>query len=183
MKNRLEQEYFKWMYSLVCDDSSGVTYHKLLRELFCTEFVYSVERDENRAVDGMDFRYRFASANGYPRELVDRYMCSQPCCILEMMIALANAIEENVMDDPKEGNRLSQWFWNMVLNLGLSGMSDDKYNEAYVYSVITNFLERRYSKNGQGGLFVVNHPIFDMRDVEIWYQAMWYLDENFDFSV
>ena len=56
-------------------------------------------------------------------------------------------------------------------------MSDENFNEHLVRRNISNFIERRYSRNGRGGLFTVRHCIKDMRNVEIWYQMCWYLDE------
>ena len=54
---------------------------------------------------------------------------------------------------------------------------------AYAKEVIFRFLHRQYKPNGEGGLFTLEHPKYDLRNEEIWYQAMWYLDENFDFSI
>ena len=41
----------------------------------------------------------------------------------------------------------------------------------------STFLNRQYEADGRGGLFIVRNSRFDLRTVEIWYQAMWYLDE------
>ena len=81
------------------------------------------------------------------------------------------------MDDPKYGNRTGQWFWNMIVNLGLSNMNDDNFDETYFNRVMQIFLNREYSPNGRGGLFTVKNSPADMRTVEIWYQFMWYLNE------
>ena len=37
-------------------------------------------------------------------------------------------------------------------------------------------LNRDYGRDGKGGLFTIEHCRYDMRDIEIWYQANWYLD-------
>ena len=84
---------------------------------------------------------------------------------------------EDIMDDPTYGNRLGQWFWNMIVNLGLGSMDDDKFDPGYVEYVIYRFLNREYEKNGKGGLFTIRDTRVDMRKAEIWYQAMWYLNE------
>ena len=64
----------------------------------------------------------------------------------------------------------------MIVNLGLGSMDDVKFDKAYVVSVVRRFLNRDYDRNGRGGLFTVEHSRHDMRNVEIWYQANWYLD-------
>ena len=64
-KNEIKNEYFNWMCELVCGDRYAVTisYRKLLMRLHDTEFTYLIERDSNRANDGMQLRYRFAISN------------------------------------------------------------------------------------------------------------------------
>lgn len=53
---------------------------------------------------------------------------------------------------------------------------NDSYNKAYAIDVIRRFLNRDYERDGKGGLFTIEHCRYDMRDIEIWYQANWYLD-------
>ena len=48
--------------------------------------------------------------------------------------------------------------------------------EVYAIDVIRRFLNRDYERDGKGGLFTIEHCRYDMRDIEIWYQANWYLD-------
>ena len=80
------------------------------------------------------------------------------------------------MDDPDVGNRMGQWFWNMIVNLGLGSMSDSRFDAEYTDNVIFRFMDRKYKRNGEGGLFTVERCKSDMRSVEIWYQMNWYLD-------
>ena len=80
------------------------------------------------------------------------------------------------MDDPSVGDRTGQWFWKMVVNLGLGSMTDSKFNLEEAESIITRFLNREYEPDGRGGLFTVRNCECDLRDVEIWVQMMWFLD-------
>jgi len=57
-------------------------------------------------------------------------------------------------------------------------MEDRNFNRDYCTKVIDNFLSHNYEFNGKGGLFTLEHPHRDMREVDIWCQFMWYLDEN-----
>lgn len=81
------------------------------------------------------------------------------------------------MDDPEYGNRTGQWFWNMVNSLGLGSMTDDRYDAYSIDRTIEIFLDREYDADGQGGLFTVRHCDEDMRNVEIWTQLCWYLND------
>lgn len=165
--------YFDWMYDKVCGTRfpREITYRKLLGHLHDTEFIFSIPRDANRAEDGVNLRYRFAYETGYPEVFLDG-----PCSVLEMIIALAIRIEETIMDDPDVGDRTGQWVWGMLNNLGLGFMDDDRYDGCYVEDVILRFLNRTYEPDGRGGLFTIKRCRSDLRDVELWYQACWFLD-------
>ena len=155
----LNNEYFEWMCQLVCNErySRRLSYQKLLRHLHNIDFQYMLPMDGNRAEDGIDLDNR-------------------PCSVLEMLIALAFRCEEHIMTDPDIGNRMGQWFWNMIVSLGLGSMSDSRFNAAYTDDVISRFMNRKYKRNGEGGLFTVERCKYDMRTVEIWWQMNWYLD-------
>jgi len=122
--------------------------------------------DVNRVADGLNLRERLGFQSG------------NPCSIFEMMVALAVRCEEHIMTNDEIGDRTPRWFWGMIENLGLREMTDDIFDESVVDEIIERFLARDYSYNGRGGLFYVSEPRMDMRDVEIWYQMMWYLDEE-----
>lgn len=171
----LHDEYFEWMYNLVCKESRS--YRRLFNHLHSIEFIYILDRDVRRAEDGKSLRYLFAYEydRSNCRTLTD-VLGDGPCSVLEMMVALANRCEVEIMTDPDFDDRTSIWFWDMVESLGLDEMSDDRYDEKYVNEVIDIFLQRRYEMNGKGGLFTVDNCREDMRTVEIWYQMSWYLN-------
>lgn len=175
----LREVYFEWICSFVCDDhkySKRSSYDKLLRYLDNSEFSYTIGLDGNRAADGVDLRYRFAQEEGYDYRLIVNELDDRPCSILEMMVALSIRCEEHIMEDVELGNRTGQWFWNMIVSLGLGSMTDDRFDEGFVEEVLTKFLNREYERNGKGGLFTVEHSRYDMRAIEIWYQMCLYLD-------
>lgn len=132
--------------------------------------------DENRAIDGLDLRYRFCYEKSYEYSALEAELKDKPCSVLEMMVALAQRFEEQIMDNPDIGNRMPEWFSYMLENLGLDGMDDDHFNEQIVGQKVDRFLKREYLPNGQGGLFYIPDTSRDLRDVEIWYQACWFFD-------
>lgn len=173
----LKREYFDWMYRIVCDDRylKKTSYRKLLSYLNFVPFEYLLDMDGNRAADGEDLRYRFAYETGYSQVVVARELDDHPCSILEMMVALAVRCEEHIMEDSNYGNRTGQWFWNMIMSLGLSSMTDERFDRGRVDRVIRRFLNREYNPDGRGGLFTVPGRN-DMPRVDIWYQMCFYLD-------
>lgn len=178
-KNELNREYFEWMYQLVYNEqySRRLSYRKLLSHLHDVEFIYVIGMDSNRAEDGIDLRYRFGYEQQYESPMIATFLDDRFCSILEMLIALAMRCEEHIMDDPNVGNRTGQWFWNMIVNLGLGSMYDHHFSEKRVDDIIEAFVNRQYKRNGEGGLFTVKHCRNDLRSAEIWYQMCWYLDE------
>lgn len=176
-RNELHNEYFEWMYHLVCDDeySKKLSYRKLLEFLHEVEFYYIHPMDGNRAGDGINLRYRFGYECGYENAMIATYLDDQPCSVLEMIIALAVRCEEHLMCNSELGDRTGQWFWGMIVNLGLGGMSDTKFDESKASYIVHRFLEREYEPDGKGGLFTVPNDKRDMRDIEIWYQMNAYL--------
>lgn len=178
MRDRVNDEYFEWLLDLVCGKrySKQISFRKLITRLHSIEFLYIIPRDQNRAEDGMDLRYRYAlQCDRYNYEPILDCLTG-PCSVLEMMVALAIQCEESIMDDPSIGDRTSQWFWGMIANLGLGGMYDERFDRQYVDETIERFLNRDYEPDGTGGLFKIRHCDVDLRDVEIWYQLCWYLD-------
>ena len=176
-RDELIDQYFDWMYQLVVDDRySNKSYRKLFARLYDTEFTYTIPMDGNRAEDGIDLRYRFGREQLYSDAMVASCLDDRPCSILEMMIALAIRCEEHIMDDPDVGDRTGQWFWSMLVSLGLGGMEDRKFDRYLVDATLERFLDRGYERNGEGGLFTVNNGR-DMRRTEIWYQMNYYLRE------
>lgn len=163
--------YFDWMCRKIADYGTMVDFTLLLNHLHNIEFTYSIPRDANRAEDGLGLRYRFSYETGLPEVYLEG-----PCSVLEMMVALVIRCEETIMDDPEVGDRTGQWFWGMVVNLGLGYMDNERYDMTYVNDVIGRFLARDYEPNGEGGLFTIKGCPYDLREVEIWYQLNWYLD-------
>lgn len=176
-RDDIVNEYFKWMCRIVRNrDYPARTYQRLLNYLFSCDFNYILEMDDNRAGDGVELRYQFGREKNYPDSMIATYLDDRECSVLEMMVALSIRLEKHITDDPEVGDRTGQWFWGMISNLGLVQMTDARFSESQVEIVIQRFLNREYERNGKGGLFTVEHCRYDLRNVEIWYQASWYLD-------
>ena len=184
-KDELKKEYFTWLYDMVCKErrSSQISYRKLLSYLYDKQFRYLLEMDGNRAEDGEDLRWRFLLEAGYQDYETQLHHVLGECNVLEMMIALAIRCEENIMDDPCIGDRTGQWFWCMVVNLGLGSMVDDRFDFDYVDDAVERFLDREYAADGSGGLFTIKNCEYDLRTIEIWHQLCWYLDSITNTSI
>lgn len=163
-------KYFRAIRQLVYDDRFGKSYTLLFEYLYSRDFYWANDMplDRNRAIDGIELREKYGCSN----DILD-----EPCSVLEMIIGLALRIENQIMTDYDSGDRTSQWFWIMITNLGLYSYDDDNFNEEEVKYIVDCFLDREYEPNGQGGLFILERPFDDLRNVEIWIQANWFLGE------
>lgn len=175
--DRIKDEYFTWLYNVVCKGRAheNTSYKKLFTFLHDVEFTFSIRNDINRAKDGINLRYRFAMLND--DDSIYDILDDGPCSVLEMMVALAIRCEETIMDDPRYGDRTGQWFWEMMNNLGIGNMFDERFDLEFVEDKIITFLNRQYTSEGKGGLFYIRGCQDDLRDVEIWSQLCWYLDK------
>ena len=170
----MRDDYFDWLYDLACGDDHR--YKCLCALMHGTDFYYLIPMDENRYSDGISLRYRYGYDCDIPSSQIASELDNRPCSVLEMMAALALRMEEDVMAD-SSGDKTSMWFMQMLTSLGLSSMTDDRFDEDEANIILENFLERDYCPNGKGGLFTIyNKPDKDLRNVEIWYQAMWHLN-------
>lgn len=176
-RDNIKGEYFSWLLSKVDKGCNGnlIDYTELMNFLYSKEFYWSIPMDSNRAKDGISLRDRFMQECRIPVRYI--HYLEGPCSVLEMMVGLAIRCEEQIMSDPNEGDRTGIWFWVMITNLDLHTFTNDMFDAETVDIILDVFLERRYKRNGQGGLFYIENTTRNLRTVEIWYQLMWYLDE------
>lgn len=132
--------------------------------------------DANRYQDGIDLRKRFAYDNRLTLGKI-RMLNEYACSVLEMMLALCIRCEEHILNDPEIGDRTSIWFKDMLKSMGLDQMDDTHFDEMEAEEIVDAMLYREYSSNGEGGLFTCERCPYDMRTLEIWYQAQWFFNE------
>lgn len=174
--------YFQWLTDQVCTDKEKRKFSKVLRLLYSTTFRYTLERDGNRAEDGISLRDSFGNENDIDCETRHNAITG-PCTLLEMMVGLADRAVYSMVDDEITGNEdPKHWiFWLMMSNVGLIRLSNADFSHSKAIRHIDVLLDRKYASNGRkGGLFVVRKPRSDLREVEIWYQMCWSISEMVD---
>ena len=167
------RDYYYWLTDILHDEYLSSNYQKLLHFMLETEFTWSVPYDSNRAADGLYLRKE------YFMEVGEGSIPSEPCTVLEMLIAMCRRCEDNLMHDPDYGDRTNVWFWCVIENLGLDYYDDYNYDCDAVDTIMCRFLERDYDKNGFGGPFYVMDSKEDLRIKDLWWQLNAYLSANF----
>ena len=141
----IKDMYYDWMISLIGVEHAS-RYSKLIRYLDRIPFRYTMSMDENRMIDGIDLRYRFGYEHCIDRRIIAGTIGNIQCSFLEMMIALSLRCEENITYDPKMGDRLPQWFWEMISSLGLYNETDEYFDESKVRIILNNFYNHDYQR-------------------------------------
>ncbi len=81
------------------------------------------------------------------------------------------------MSDPEIGDRTWIWFDEMLNSLGFINQTNYNFDYNLILSNINAFNRRQYESNGRGGLFTIDDPTVDVRDLEIWYQMNLYIKQ------
>ena len=176
--------YLNWLIRTVQDtDGKALIHQKLIRQLHRTPFLVINKKDQSRENDGVDLRWRFKweTMRSYDEIEDITYISDVPderCSLLEMMVALAFRADEDFTKRKNEKSTVPLIFWDMVRNLGLLEQTDNVYDPDEVARVLQRFNNREYERNGKGGLFSFKNITDDMREVEIWYQLCWYINEK-----
>lgn len=145
----------------------------LMNYLGCKEFYWTVSMDANRAAQGLELRKAYFGS----KALMER------CSVLEMMVALAIACEEEIMSGTVPYDRTSHWFMIMLRNLGLDEYAlDEDFDEEAVDKIVTNFLDRKYDRHGHGSIFYSDTALGNFKRAELWYQMCWYLTTTYRYE-
>jgi hypothetical protein len=136
--------------------------------------------DNNRDTDGRALREYYYEEH---KMVFSRALLAEPASVLEVLIALANRMDDQLYS-PEMGLRSSVWFWGFIKNLDLDSYSDEVIFDSDIMGEINRsldiFLNRKYDSRGRGGIFPLRKKVSkDLRKVELWYQMMYYLDENY----
>ena len=173
MEESIWNDYLDWLLEYVNFKKKG--YHRLMKYLHDIEFEWIINRDQNRAEDGLNVRRIFIE------ETFDRSVSlifNEPCTVLEMLIALANRIENEYIGDPNNPHP-EDIFWEILCNLGLDEYYDKVFDVFEVDRILEKWMHRDFNFDGYGSIFPLNDAEFDQRDIEIWSQMNQYLMENY----
>lgn len=174
MSKPLDEMYLEWLYCQVGDPAikdPTRTYWRMAKTLYTKEFVWLIPNDSNRIEDGKDLRYEFVDQSGLND--VDREWIHLGCSMLELFVGLSRRLAFQADGEPRD------WFWQLIVNAGL-----DEYNDTYrglekpVSEILDRIIWRTYNSDGHGGLFPLQSPERDQREVELWYQLNAYILET-----
>ena len=148
-------------------------------------------KNDNRGEDGKALRELFIEENNLDDYKIQiRRFVDEPCTMFELLVGLARRLEFLMYDLNPKKDHTSKWFMELVKNLRLNRFNDnfsnftdfDPVTEAEIDEILEVLIGRTYDYYGAGSLFPLKkRPPKDMTEVEIWYQMMLYLDENYGY--
>ena len=161
-----ESDYYIWLRDLVGNRRG---YKKLIKQLDTIPFRFIFALDENRSCGGVLLRSKYA----YETSMNDDDVRLGPCTVLEMLIALAGHMEDQLTCD------VETWFWTLIGNLCLDQFTDDNYDARGVEYLVDTWLNRKYEPNGAGSIFPLKEYTGDCRNLDIWSQMNAWINENY----
>lgn len=183
IKKSIDLKYYcRWLITdYVFFDYYNI-YSDLFFRLLTTEFEILIDLDENRLNDGMRIR------NTFFEEYMDADILDEvynlPCSVLEVLIALSwrldhEYIGDHMTIDTFEERKEYELFFEMVENLGLDQFPNKYYDEREIDRILKKWLLRKFKKNGEGSIFPISYPVNNQKEIEIWAQAMEYINEKY----
>lgn len=170
----MNNKYFKWLKEKVDFLDFPDTYNQLFAVLYNTEFIWKHPMDKNRATDAINLRLEYHLETGL--NAPGKHM---PANVLEVLISLAKRM--NFISSSFDEDRTKIIFWRLLSNLDLSRMDDPNYlnigGDDRVDIILTRWMNRLYESDGRGGLFPMQKPRQNQREIEIWYQMNQYLSD------
>lgn len=176
----IQESYLNWLCTIggADDNAFGNGYHILFKVLHEIPFKVILERDNNRLSDALRLREMFKDVSCYAL-----YDCidNMPVSFLELLISLALRMEF-IISSSEDIDETAQWVWVLLSNLNLIWYDDttwDDNKELEVYYICQSVMSRAYNSTGQGGFFPLKDSKDDQRNVELWYQLNYFLNEKF----
>lgn len=178
----IDEFYFQWMLGKIfVDDWVKNEYYGIAKEMHGVLFEFDLYNDENRQKDAQDLRYKFGNENGYSEAQICQTLDMQAPTLFEVIVALLDRVQENILCDLEKSITNQEIFLDILKSLKLEdavGIEVAPAQLAIFFDSINVLYRRQYSYYGEGGMFTVTNPKADMRETELWYQFMWYLDEK-----
>ena len=161
------ERYFDWLMAIVGGPGE---YKDVIDVLWSTEYWSDIPNDENRANDGLELRYFYEEETGFECEK------NGACTVLEMMIALANRMENAFFYDPKVGNRTNLWFWEMFYNAGFANFGKNGQKKW----PFAHFLQKFLARKSGTFFFEIDKKPENWAKIEVWKQVCAHVSAIFE---
>lgn len=203
-EHEVAYNYFLWLCSQVLLDGTNgehykyitppyeeYTYFNLARKLHQAPYKVLTTLDDNSMSDVKMLRYWYANRHSNYKDYSG--IAKPGASLLEVLIALVQRFDTDVMMNPDGEDRSARWFWLIMNNTALDIFNDSYFSPTmnddgrYEYDttgdkicsgIIENIINRTYEFSGEGGCFPLKNPKSDQRKVDLWHQMHAFFVEN-----
>ena len=166
MMETIEFEYYDWLCGQInIPRRNRNSYNDLFMIMHNFEFVWIVDKDDNRVGDAQDLRVEFLNGR--------EYQFTHGVSVLEILVALSRRMAFNA------GGEAIDWAWKLINNLKLNKSSDplEGRKAKRVGDILEALIWRTYETDGKGGFFPLVNAQQDQTKMEIWDQMQLYSTE------
>lgn len=171
------KSYISWLRSQLDFIDSPNTYNELFAALLSHRYTWILPMDSNRAQDGKEVRERFYNSISYLE--YPKWVKDEPCSFLEFLAAIT--FRMNYICSGYNEDKTKEIFWLLLSNLGINELSDANWERMdgsrMVAEAVERVCKRKIDINGEGGLFPLQAPKQNQREVEVWYQMQAYIQD------
>ena len=173
-----DQEYIRW----ICDQLGlRVTkWRGMISTLNKIPYRWSIDTDENRAVEGINLRNDYFKERGFNRVDTD----SRDCTVLEMLVSLANRLNFDYVGYPGD-EKNGRIFIDFCKNLGIVSAESNE-NQCYsgdfedISENIDRWLDGNFEENGEGSPFYTPSEDINLSNLSVWSAALGWLQYGFE---
>ena len=203
-EHEVAYHYFLWLcsqvgldgihgqhYKYITPPYESETYFNVARKLHAAPYKVLTTLDENSLSDVKMMRYWYA--NGHSNFKDYSGIARTGATLLEVLIALVQRFDTDVMVSPTNEDRSAQWFWLIMRNTSMDIFNDSYFQptqngdgrmeydttaDRLCSGIIENINQRTYEFSGEGGCFPLKNPKCDQRKVDLWHQMHAFFEEN-----
>lgn len=182
----LMSEYYNWLCDKMAFDPRDFEMESVCSQLMVSPFVATIKEDENLIESALYLRRTFI--RGYGTE--DKrgfYRSLGPCSVLEVICVLLEKMSYSLLGNPLASSDQGALFLELMDNLGLGWINDRAYSHSpeectdYIEDVVSTLIGRTYDYDGEnGGMFPLENPKSDVRNLGLYQQLDEYLIERYD---
>lgn len=182
----LMTRYYRWLCSELGVDPKESKIESVCSMMMISPFVSDMWEDQNIVESALYSRREFVRDQD-PIAKREFYRAMGECSVLEVIAILIRKMSYMLLGNHLASSNQGALFFELLDNLGLSWINDDAFSRdedgcrEYIEDVMSRFVGREYEENGDdGGLFPLENPPEDMREMSLFQQLDAYLIEKYD---
>lgn len=182
----LMTEYYNWLCERMSINPRENGIESVCSMLMVSPFVAVLKDDENLIESALYLRRTFVRGCDQEQKR-EFYHSLKDCSVLEIMSVLLEKMSYMLLENPLASSDQGALFFELLDNLELGWINDRSFSanpdvcSEYIEDAVSIFVNRDYDDDGQnGGMFPLENPRSDAREMGLYQQMDEYLIERYD---